>query len=102
MGTAQEQALRTEWFQQNVVLFIICTAADGDLKKHIVTTVQSLFLSPLVDQLTSFVQATALQMIHHLFNSYGAIAKTDPEEKAVNMIGSYDPAETVACLIEQL
>ena len=68
MGTAQEQALGTKRLQKKQELFRRCTAVDGALKMKIVTEVQPVFLSSLVDQLTSFGQVTALQMLHNLFN----------------------------------
>ena len=79
MGNAQEQALRTEMLRQNQDLFRRCTAVKGAIKKHIVTSVQPVFLSPPKYQLMGFIQVTALQMMKHLFNSYGAIDKIDPE-----------------------
>ena len=50
-------------------------------------------MSPLVDQLKRFGQVTALQMLQHLFNWYGAIDEIYLEENAVKMMGPYDPAE---------
>ena len=102
MGSAQEQALGTENFRQNQVLFRKYTAVDGALKKQIVTPVEPLFLSPLVDQITGFGQVSALTMLQYIFSSYGAIDKIDLEENAVNMMGPYDPAEPLARLIDQL
>ena len=64
--------------------------------------VQPVFLSPLMEQLTGLGQVNALQMIHHLFNSYGAIDKTDLKEHALNMVGPYEPTEPLARLIDQL
>ena len=64
--------------------------------------VEPVFLSQLVDQITGFGQVSALTMIQYLFSSYGAIKKIDLEENAVKMMGPYDPAETLALLIEQL
>ena len=57
---------------------------------------------PLVDQLTDFAHVTDLKMIHNLFNSYREINKTNLEENAVKMMGPYNPAEPLACLIDQL
>ena len=54
MGSAQEQATGTEKFQQNQALFCKYTVVEGALKKQIVTAVEPVFLSPLVDQLTGF------------------------------------------------
>ena len=56
MGTAQEQALRNEKFQQNQALIRKYTAVGGALKTYIVTVVEPVLLSPLVDQITKFRQ----------------------------------------------
>ena len=96
MGTTQDQALVTEWIQQNQALFSRCTTVDGALKHHIITAIQPVFFSPLVDQLTRSVQVNALQMLHRVFNSYGEIYEIDLEENTMKMIGLYDPAESLA------
>ena len=41
-------------------------------------------------------------MLQHLFASYGAIDEIYLEENSVKMMGPYDPAKTLARLIEQL
>ena len=58
MGTAQEQALRTKRLRQNQALFQCCTAIDRSTKNKIVTAVQPIFMSPLMDQFTGFGQCT--------------------------------------------
>ena len=75
---------------------------DGAIKKHIVTAVQPVFLSPLVDHFTGFGQATAIQTLHHLFNYYRATNEIYLEENAVKMMRPYDPAEYLARLIVKL
>ena len=80
MGSAQEQALGTEMFRKDQALFRKYTAVDVALKKKIVTAVEPVFLSPLVDQHTDFGQVSVLTMLQHLFSSYGAIDEIDLEE----------------------
>ena len=63
---------------------------------------ESLLLSLLVDKLTSLGQVSALTMLQHIFDSYGAIDEIDLEENAVNMMGPYDPAEPLYRLNKQL
>ena len=63
---------------------------------------EPVFLTLLVDQLTGFVQVSALTMIQHLFLSYGAIDKIDLRKHSVNIMVPYDPAETLALLVEKL
>ena len=60
------------------------------------------FLSPLVDRLAGFRQVTAPAMLKHIFSSYRAIDKINLEENAVKMMGTYNPTEPLARLIEQL
>ena len=72
------------------------------LKNKIATEVQPVSLSPLVYQLTGFGQVSMLDIMQHLFNSYGAIYETDLEENAVKMMGPDDPAEPLSHLIEKL
>ena len=96
MGNSQDQALRTEKFRQNQALFRKYTDVDGALKNQIITAVEPVFLSLLVDQLTGFGQVSAPTMIQHLVSSYRTIEKIDLEENAVKLMGPYDPAESLA------
>ena len=69
---------------------------DGSLKRQIVTAVEPVFLSPLVDQITGFVQVYALTTMKHMFPRYGAIEKIDLKKNAVKMMRPYDPAEPLS------
>ena len=71
------------------------------LKNQIVTAVEQVFLSPLVDQLTGFGQMSTLTIIRHIFSIYRVINKIDLEENAVKMMGTYDPSEPFSWLIER-
>ena len=64
--------------------------------KQIITAVEPGFLFLLVDQLRGFGQVSALTMIQHLFSSYRAVNEIELEEKAVNMMGTYNPAEPLS------
>ena len=75
---------------------------DRALKNKIVATVQPVFMSPMIDQLTVFGQMTALKILQHLFISYGAIDKINHKGKAVKMMGSFNPAKPLAYLIDKL
>ena len=62
---------------------------------------QPVLLYPLMDQFTLFGQVTALHILQYMLNSYGDIDEVDIEENTVKMMGPYDPAETLARLIDQ-
>ena len=46
------------------------------------------FLSPRVVQIIGFGKVAALNMLQHLFSSYGVIDEIDLVEKAVKMMGT--------------
>ena len=98
MGKAQEQALGTEKFQQNLKY----TAVNEAFKNQIVTTVEPVFLPPRMDQLIGFGQVSTLTVIQQLFSRYGVIDKIDLKEHSMRMMGPYDPAEPLSRLIEKL
>ena len=75
---------------------------DGYQQNQIATEVQPVVLYPLVDQLTGFGWVSILDMMQHLFNSYGAIDETDLEENGVKMMGLCEPVEPLSHLIEKL
>ena len=62
-------------------------------EEQIVTAVQPVFLSPLVDQLTRFRQVSTLTMLQHIFSIYGAIYEINHKENKVKMIWPYNPDE---------
>ena len=69
---------------------------DVAIKKHIVTAVEPVSLSPLVNQLTGFEQVPALTMLQHVFSRYGVIDEINIEENAVNIMGPYEPTGSLA------
>ena len=102
MGSAQEQALGTEKIRPKQASFRKYIAVGGAFNKQIITSVEPVFLSPLVDQLTNFGQVTALTILQHIFSRYGEIEEIGIEENAVKIIGPYNPTEPLVRLIEQL
>ena len=56
---------------------------DSDLNNLNVLAVQTVFLSPLMDQMILFGQVSLLTMIQHLFKKYRAIYEINLKENAV-------------------
>ena len=54
-------------------LFRRCISVDRAIKKEIFTEAQTVFLSPLADQLTGFGKVKELLMMQYLFTSYAKI-----------------------------
>ena len=102
MENAQDQALWNEKFRQNQALFRKYTVVNGAFKNQIIKAVEPVFLSPLLYHLIVFGQVSALNMLKYLFLRYRTIDGINPEEKSVEMMGPYNPAEFITWLIEQL
>ena len=63
---------------------------------------ETVLLYPINDQLTGFVKVTDLEMTDHLSREYGENDEIDLEENALEMMGTYNPVEPLAHIIEQL
>ena len=55
-----------------------------------------------MNRLTVFSQVTALDILQHIFILYRVTDKIYVEKNATNMMGLYDPAKSLARLINQL
>ena len=102
MGTNQKQVLGAEYLQQSQELFRKYTAVDEAIKNQIVTAVEPVFLSPLVDYMIGFGQVSELIMLQHPFTGYEAIDEIDLKENKEKIMGPYDHVEPLDRLIEEL
>ena len=84
------------------MLFRKYTVVEGALKNQIVTALEPVFLSPLVDQLTGFFTGVRANHDAAYICQLQAIDEIDLEENSVKMMGPYGPAEPLARLIQQL
>ena len=62
---------------------------------------QPVFLSPLVEMLTGSGQVSALAILQHIINSYGAIDEISLKKNVVKMMGPYDLKEPLSRLINK-
>ena len=67
------------------------TAVDRAFKNKIITAVEPVFLSLLVDQLAEFLKVSEITMLQHLFSSYRTVDKIDREENDMKMMVPYNP-----------
>eukprot|EP00978_Attheya_sp_CCMP212_P044101 scaffold300497_cov27-Attheya_sp.AAC.2 len=75
-----EQPFVNDRYKRNQRIYEKYGNTDKALKKQIEATVEAAFISTLRHELTGFNQVTALQMITHLYATYGDIDKVDIED----------------------
>jgi hypothetical protein len=72
-GTAaQPSAARHSW-EEAVLIFCMYNIVQQALKKHIITVFEPMYLDILNDDMVGFANITAIEMIEHLFLTYGSI-----------------------------
>eukprot|EP00978_Attheya_sp_CCMP212_P014573 scaffold37188_cov29-Attheya_sp.AAC.7 len=98
----EEQPFVNDRYKRNQRIYEKYGNTDKVLKKQIETTVEAAFISTLRHELTGFNQVTALQMITHLYATYGDIDEVDIKDNKVAMMKAYDPEKPLTTLISQL
>eukprot|EP00978_Attheya_sp_CCMP212_P005239 scaffold11617_cov53-Attheya_sp.AAC.6 len=98
----EEQPFVNNHYKRNQCVYEKYGNTNKVLKKQIEATVEAAFISTLHHELTGFNQVTALQLIAHIYATYGDIDKVDIEDNKVTMMKAYNPEKTLATLISQL
>eukprot|EP00978_Attheya_sp_CCMP212_P024376 scaffold76455_cov36-Attheya_sp.AAC.1 len=76
----EEQPFVNNRYKRNQRIYEIYGNTNMALKKQIEATVEGAFISTLRHELTRFNQVTALQMITHLYATYGDIEEVNIED----------------------
>jgi hypothetical protein len=98
----EDQPAVNDRYKQSQRIYKYYGNTDKALKKQIEATVEGDFLSTLRHELTGFNQVTALQMVTHLYTTYGYIDEVDIEDNLVAMMKLYDPEKPLATLTSQV
>eukprot|EP00978_Attheya_sp_CCMP212_P021255 scaffold61947_cov63-Attheya_sp.AAC.1 len=98
----EDQPFVNDCYKRNQRVYEKYGNTDKALKKQIEATVEEDFLSTLHHELTGFNQVTALQMVTHLYTTYGDIDKVDIEDNQVAMMKPYNPEKPLNILTSQL
>eukprot|EP00978_Attheya_sp_CCMP212_P022997 scaffold69585_cov24-Attheya_sp.AAC.1 len=99
---AQDQTSLDEAFKWATRLYNRYYTTNKAIKKQIESAVERDFIAELRDQLTSFSQVTAFDLMEHLYDNYGLIDDVNLEVNQVTMMKPYDPETPRALLVAQL
>jgi hypothetical protein len=73
-----------------------------DLKKHIISVFEPMYLGILNDYMVGYANISARDMLDHPFKTYGNITVVDLEINFENMRRAWDPQQSVEFLFKQL
>jgi hypothetical protein len=82
--SAQISAAKHRW-EEATSDFKTYNTVQSALKKQIITVIEPMYFKILNDDLVGFANTTSLDMLDHLFLSYGIITDVDIEQKFENM-----------------
>jgi hypothetical protein len=83
-GTAAQLLAELHRWEEAVVIFRTWTTVEQALKKQIITAVEQMYLEILNNDMVSFANTTARDMLELLFLSYGSITDFDLEHNWEN------------------
>jgi hypothetical protein len=98
---AQLSAARHSWEEASLTFHTFNTVQQ-ELKKHIITVFEPMYLDILNDDMVGFSNITAREMIEHLFITYGIITAVDLEHNFEQMRKTWDPQQPVETLFKQI
>jgi hypothetical protein len=87
-------------WEEDVQTFRTCTSVKQALKKKIISVFKPMYLDILNDNMVGYANISAIDMLDHLFETYGNI--TAVEVNFEHMRRAWDPQQPVETLFKQI
>jgi hypothetical protein len=100
-AAAQIRAARHVW-EEDAQTYRTYTSVQQALKKQIISVFEPMYLEILNDNMVSYANISARDMMDHLFDTYGNIAAIDLEINFKHMRRDWDPQQPVENLFKQI
>jgi hypothetical protein len=94
-------AARHIW-EEDVQTYRTCTSVQQALKKQIIGVFEPTYLEILNDNMVSYANISARDMLEHLFETYGNMIAVDLEINFEHMRRAWDPEQPVETLFKQI
>jgi hypothetical protein len=101
-GTAAQISAARHVWEEDVQTYRTCTSIQQALKKQIISVFEPMYLDILNDNMVGYANISAIDMMDHLFETYGNITSVDLEINFEHMRRSWDPQQPVETLFKQI
>jgi hypothetical protein len=101
-STAAQIAVRQRTHRDNLALFREYLATDKALKQQVIGAVNPMYIRTLRHRVTGFANATTLQLLSHLYATYGRLSPADLQANDARLRTGYDPNQPIEALIDQV
>ena len=83
-------------------LFREYTATDKALKQQVISSIGDLYLKTLSHRITGYANTTTLQMLTHLYATYGRLSPSDLQANDARLRQQYDPHQPIEAFFDQV
>jgi hypothetical protein len=101
-GTAAQFSAALHVWEEDVQTYRTCTSVQKALKKQIIGVFEPMYLEILNDNMVGYANISAIDMLDHLFETYGNITAVDLEINSEHMRRAWDPQQPVETLFKQV
>jgi hypothetical protein len=89
-------------WEEDVQTYRTCTSVQQALKKQIISVFEPMYLNILNDDMVGYANISAIDMLDHLFETYGNITAVDLEINFEHMRRAWDPQQPVESLFKRI
>jgi hypothetical protein len=100
-ASAQISAARHVW-EEDVQTYRTYTSIQQALKKQIISVFEPMYLEILNDNMVGYTNISEIDMLDHLFETYGNITAVDLEINFEHMHRAWDPQQPVETIFKQI
>jgi hypothetical protein len=101
-GTAAQISAARHIWEEEFQTYRTYTSVQQALKKQIISVFEPMYLDVLNDNMVSFANISARDMMDHLFSTYGNITAVDLEINFEHMHRAWGPQQPVESLFKQI
>jgi hypothetical protein len=102
VGTAAQISAARHIWEEDVQTYRTCTSVQKALKKQIISVFEPMYLEILNENMVGYANISAIDMLDHLFETYGNITAVDLEINFEHMLRAWDPQQHVETLFKQI
>jgi hypothetical protein len=101
-GTAAQISAACHIWEEDVQTYRTCTSVQQASKKQIISVFEPVYLDILNDNMVGYANTSAIDMLDHLFDTYGNITEIDLDIDFEHMRRAWDPQQPVESLLKEI
>ena len=92
----------THTFNHEFKTYTEAKRSDTALKQQIIDAVDEIYIEEQRNQHTGYTSVTTMELITHLYDTYGSITSVDLDHNVMTMKSKYDPAQPITSMYKKL